>query len=113
MITVILDTNFLLYVARFKIDVEAELSRILNEQFMIAILDKTFDELKGKKDEHLAVQLAKKFSVLRAGSGEVDDILAEEKDAIIATQDKELKERLKQKGLKIVVIRQKNHLMLE
>ncbi len=47
MITVILDTNFLLYVARFKIDVETELSRILNDEFMVAILDKTFDELKG------------------------------------------------------------------
>ena len=112
MITVILDTNFLLYVARFKVDVDAELSRILNEPFIIAVLDKTFDELAGKKDAKLAIELAKKYSILRAGQGNVDDLLAEEKDAIIATQDKELKERLKKKGLKIVVIRQKSHLEL-
>lgn len=113
MLTIILDTNFLLYAARYKIDVEAELTRILNEPFMIAVLDKTFDELHGKKDEKLAIELAKKFAVLHAGSGSVDDMLAEEENAIIATQDKELKARLKQKGLKILVIRQKNHLMLE
>ncbi len=112
MLTVILDTNFLLYIARYKIDVEVELAKILDEQFMVAILDKTFDELSGKKDEQLAIQIAKKFAVLRAGSGNVDDILAEEENAIIATQDRGLKRRLKEKGLKIVVIRQKNHLML-
>lgn len=112
MLTVILDTNFLLYAARYKIDLQAELSRIINEPFMIAVLDKTFDELNGKKDAELAINLAKKFAVLHSGNGNVDDILAGEENAVIATQDKELKARLKQKGLKIVVIRQKNHLEL-
>jgi len=112
MITVVLDTNFLLYIARFKIDIKAELTNLLDEPFKLAILDKTMQELNGKKDSKLAIALAKNFEIIKTDHGNVDDLLTKMKNVIIATQDKDLKSRLKQKGLKILIIRQQNYLEL-
>ena len=43
--TVLLDTNFLLIPAQFKVDIFSEIDRICTFQYEIAVLDKTIDEL--------------------------------------------------------------------
>ena len=107
---IILDTNFLLYCLRNKIDLFGELDRILNLNYEVCILDKCLDELKGKKDEKLALEFAKKYlKVIKTGKGRVDDLLLKQ-DAIIATMDKELKEKLKKRKKQVIIIRQKKYL---
>ena len=103
---IVLDTNFLISCLKFKIDFISELEG--NELF---IVDKTKNELekliKGKnaKDKQrakiiLAIIKKKKIKEISTKVGEtVDDKLASLKDYIIATQDKELKKRIKGKKL--------------
>ena len=98
---------------RWKIPIKEELTRICDFNFEIFILDKMFEELKGKKDEKLTREIAKNFKIIKTNEGRVDDLLFEMKDSIIATQDRELKKRLKQNDIGIITIRQKKYLVLE
>ncbi|ENO12016.1 hypothetical protein MBGDC06_00279, partial [Thermoplasmatales archaeon SCGC AB-539-C06] len=43
---IILDTNFLLIPAQFKVDIFDEIDRIILEKYQLFVLDKTIDELK-------------------------------------------------------------------
>ncbi len=115
--TVLVDTNFLVECAKHKIDIHAELTRILETNFEIAILDRTMEELdviiaRGKK-EGLAAKLAKVIlmtkhvMILPTDGGHTDTLLLEKADEnhIIATMDKALKQKLKKKGNDVVIIR--------
>jgi rRNA-processing protein FCF1 len=111
--TVILDTSFLLTALQNKIDIKEELTRILDHSFQLAIIDKTKDELKGKKLENLAITFLKVFKVKTIPTTKdknVDNhILEQPKDTIVATQDKKLKEKLKKRRMPIITIRQKRY----
>ena len=43
---VLLDTNFLLYAAKYKIDIEVELERVCDEGFKVAVPKQVISELK-------------------------------------------------------------------
>jgi rRNA-processing protein FCF1 len=69
MIKIILDTNFLMAISQFKIDIFEEIRRISDFKYQICILDKTIDELnniirtqkgKNKLAANLALQINKK-----------------------------------------------------
>ncbi len=115
---ILLDTSFLIECVRNKIDINKELSRILDENFQIAILDRTHDELesiraRGGKDAAVVklantILIAKKFIVYpTSGKRHTDTLLLEKAgaDTIIATMDKELKRRLKQKKQDVMIVR--------
>jgi len=115
---VILDTNFLLAIGQFGIDVFSELERICDFPYKVCILDKTIDELnkvaksggKEKSASKLALSIIKeKAEIIKTGDGYVDDILVQlaDEDNIIATQDKGLKDRIK---ARIITIKQKKYL---
>ena len=75
---------------------------------------RTYKEDAVKKEQiKMTLQLvkAKKLRILKTKQGKVDDILVglSGKDTIIATQDKELKKRIKGKK---IVLRQKKYLVL-
>ena len=111
---IILDTSFLITAVKFKVDIFEKLKEICDFPYKLYILDKTLDELKGKKQERLINQLIKdKVGIITTKEGKVDDLLVEQKDAIIATQDKLLKERLKNQKTIIITIRQKKYLRIE
>ena len=78
--TIIIDTNFLLMYEKYKIDIFSEIDRICDFPYEIAVIDKTLDELKGKKGEKLARKLLeiKKVKVIKTNKeGSVDKILKE------------------------------------
>jgi len=113
---IILDTNFLLAVGQFRIDIFSELERICDFNYQICTLDKVVEELKklakgNSKDARsarLALALLKKIKIIKTKPGRTDDIIAElSGDYIIATQDKELRKRCKNK---LIGIRQKKYL---
>jgi rRNA-processing protein FCF1 len=106
---IILDTNFLLTAIKFKIDIFSQL-----QEYDIYILDKTLKELENKKNEKLAKELIEKHNIkiIKTSNDKyVDDLLLEYKDFIIATQDKELKEKLKKAKISTISLRQKKYLI--
>ena len=124
---IILDTNFLMLLGQFKIDIFSELERICHFSYEIFILDRTLEEMDGiirkqKGNQRDAAKLS--LSIIRKkgvkvmdteGSAYADSALlgaAEDKNTIIATQDAELKKKLQEKGSQVIILRQKKHLVL-
>jgi len=109
---IIPDTNFLLYCAKQKIDYLREISEILNGREEIIILSRVLEELKKLKlkahkladrdSASLALQILEKYLKEKKvkeikSKGYADNTirqLSKEQDTIIATLDKELKNRL-------------------
>jgi len=124
---ILLDTNFLMIPATMKVDIFSEIDRIVDGAHEICVLDRTIDELSGivekQKGRHgqaakLALELVKRkgLKVIKTESiKNVDEIIleiADKKLFIVATQDSELKARLKANGVPIIVLRQKGYLKL-
>ena len=117
---IILDTNFLIETIKYKIDSLMELRRICDFNFELCILDKTLDELEkiNKVESRIAlsfIHILKIINTKESKNKDVDDILVElsSKDTIIATQDKELKRRLRKKHIPLIIIRQKKYYKFE
>jgi rRNA-processing protein FCF1 len=122
---IILDTNFLMAVAQFKIDIFSEIERIAEFRYGIFILDKTVDELnhiiKAQKGKHklaasMALQLieSKGIRQIKTENGKTDDLIVKnsDKDTLVATQDIALRNRLKPKNAGFIGIRQKKVLYI-
>lgn len=119
---IILDTNFLLAISQFNIDVFSELERLCDFPYTVNALDKTLDELnqivktqggRNKLAAKLALAIVKdRVKVIKTKEGYVDDILVKlaDNDTLIATQDRELKKRVK---TRIITIKQKKYLAFE
>ncbi len=123
---IILDTNFLMACGQFNLDIFSEIDRICHFPYSLFILDKTINELenlikkekgKNKQAAKLAFLLIrkKKIPLLKTKEDGVDNLLYDiaDKDTIVATLDKELKKRLKGKGILTITMRQKRYLILE
>ncbi len=121
---VILDTNFLMIPGLFGVDIFRELPRRLDFPFRLHIVSQTLDELdsiaeKGSKRDRVAAQIAKqlikakKINIIDyAPDKYADDALlelSEQEDVYIATQDRELKRRIKKKK---IILRQKKYIEL-
>ena len=117
--SIILDTNFVIEILKNKIDLKGELSKICNFPFKILVLDRIKDELdniiekqggKNKELAKLALSYIKNLDIIETKEDNVDKILIElSKDSIIATQDKQLKSRLRKP---FIVLKQKKILEL-
>lgn len=117
---IILDTNFIMAISQFKIDIFAEIDRICHFPYKLYILDKTLEELiklekqrKTRQHVNIALKLIKNINIIKTNSNEsVDTLLKKQpQDVIIATQDRELKKSLKNHVL--IVIRQKKYLQIK
>ena len=124
---IILDTNFLLAGYQFKLDIIEKIRHALSFAYDLYILDKTKYEivwiLKKQKTKHreaakwgLKIIAKNQFKELPAKDDMlVDDSLVEyaKKGYIIATQDMELKRRLRNENFTILTIRKKKYMMIE
>ena len=123
---ILLDTNFLLIPWQFKVDIFTHIDKISAFKYELFILDKTLDELKkiveeqkGKDKDAAKVALKlialKNIRIIKTKSSEKTDELilkiASKDDFIVATQDKELRYRLKQKNVPIMLLRQKKRVV--
>src|SRR3989344_1989127 len=115
--SIILDTDFILHSVENKVDIFEEIKRIADFNYKIFILDKTLDELKGKKYEKMALNLIKnRVGIIETKKDKkVDDLLLELeiKNMVVCTTDKELKEKLKKRNIPVIHLRKKNHLVIE
>ncbi len=118
---VILDTNAVMDLVDFKIDLFSELERVLYFSYQVCVVEGTMKELEEiiknqrlrfQKAARLGLALlkAKKVKVL-PGKGKVDDVLTDysHQGALILTQDRELKKRLTKPFL---TIRQKKSVVM-
>ncbi len=118
---IILDTNSLMAIAEFKVDLFSELERVCDFPFQMVVLQGTIDELyqiqkeqRGKYNRAarlaLSILTAKQVPILPS-QGNVDDLLAEysRKGILVLTQDIGLKRRLTKPYL---TIRQKKTILL-
>ena len=118
---IILDTNALMAITEFKIDVFNELERSCNFPFQVAVLQGIIEELHRIEEEQrgkykraarlaLAILTAKNVLIL-PDRGDVDEVLAaySKKGILILTQDLGLKKRLTKPYL---TIRQKKTITL-
>ncbi|MBT4647415.1 hypothetical protein HOC11_04050 [archaeon] len=121
---IILDTNFLLIPYHFKVDIFSEIDRIIDDKYEILILEGIIDELNNiiekQTGKHvLAAKMAMTLikqkhlkTINISGTEYIDDSIVNISDemTVVATQDKELKKRLKSKNIKIIVLRNKKYL---
>jgi rRNA-processing protein FCF1 len=125
---VILDSNFLFIPAQFQLDIFEELANLLNQRFEHIILSSTQQELQGlsesdslktRKQALLALRLAEKCRVVPVEKGleeTYDDVIvrvAAEWKSPVATNDRELRRRLRIMGIPVIFLRQKRRLMLQ
>ncbi len=115
MLTIVLDTSFILTCVQYRIDIKEALQDAIDQQFTIAIIDKTKNELKNKKEGKLAEQLLEKLNptiLTSRPEHNVDTAIASlpAENCMVATQDRGLKERLKKRRIPVLTIRQKRYI---
>jgi rRNA-processing protein FCF1 len=111
---IILDTDFLLHNLNKGVNFLVEIDRICDFKYEICVLDKTLDEIKGKKGEKLALEfISKKLKIIKTlRNKSVDELLLNIDDIIVVTHDRELKERLKNRGIPVIDQRSGKNLIL-
>ena len=125
---VVLDSNFLFVPSQFRLDIFEELANLLNQRFEPIILSSTQKELEGlaesdspkkRKQALLALKLAEKchpVPVEKDPKETYDDVIvrvAAKWKSPVATNDRQLRKRLKNLGVPVIFLRQKQRLMLE
>ena len=125
---VILDSNFLFIPAKFQIDVFEDLAKLLNQRFEPVLLSLIYQELKTmaekgapsrRRQASLALKLAEKCKKI-----DVEKHLEETNDDVIlriatlwkspvATNDRELRRKLRARAIPVIYLRSKNRLELE
>jgi rRNA-processing protein FCF1 len=125
MTRVILDASLLIRCAELKVDLYADLARIIPGSVELVVLDRTLGELRGiasgstkeGRAAKLALLLLQKKGVVvipAGGPGDVDTLIlnAARTSDVVATQDMGLKRRLRQKHVRLAVLREKQHVVL-
>ncbi len=122
--TIILDTNFLMIPYKYHIDIFSEIERLVPETHKIATLSSVVKELdsivnRSGGSERIAARIALKL-IEKKGvgiiecKGKVDSSIINfalnNKYAVVCTNDKELKEKLKESGISIIFMRGKSRL---
>ena len=126
---VLLDTNFLIDLGRFGVSID-EIDRIVNERYELTVLRAVLNELKsiaGTQQEEskfaktalmvLDLRGAKIVETERNEGGVDQKILEfasnEKENVLVATNDVELRKRLKNLGVRTICLRGKKHLILD
>jgi rRNA-processing protein FCF1 len=115
---VLLDTNALLLPFQFRLNLEAELRRLLGDHVTLVpspVLEELRGLTKSTKEARAALRLASSFRVLPL-EGEADDAILENAPrlkAIVVTNDAVLLRRLKEAGVPRIFLRSRSHLVAE
>lgn len=108
---IILDTNFLIYCAKEKLDYNEDIQNLINERYELVVPKQVVEELKrlakktkkwsDKEASNLALQLLEKNKIKiinNAKTGKVDDVLInlakENSKNIVCTLDREMRKEL-------------------
>lgn len=121
---IILDTNFLTIPYQFNIDIFEEIDRVVEDEYELTTLDSVVEELKklrkSKGKDATAANVAldliqqKNVKVINTHEKNVDIKIYKmaDKNTIIATNDKALRQKLKNKNVKVLYLRSKKHIVM-
>lgn len=118
MIKVILDTNALMMPFEININLERELDRLLGV-YEILIPSSVIDELEKLSERDKAASsaliLTERYNIINTSKkGDFSIIyLAKELKAIVVTNDKVLRKKLRKEGIPLIFLRGKDHLIYE
>ncbi len=112
------DTNFLIYLVKYKLLDELENYKLVTLQQIIDELEKLSKDKKTKVEDRTAATVAALFlqgtqAKIEEAEGKTDDailLVAKRIGAMIGTMDKELSARAKKLNIDIIKIRQKKYL---
>lgn len=119
---IILDTNFLTIPYQFNVDIFEEIDRIMEEDYELITLDRVVEELKNmiksKSKDAVAAKIAlelikkKNVKVISTDEKKVDNAIIKlaDENTIVATNDRVLRKRIKDKNVKVLYLRSKKHL---
>lgn len=125
---VLLDSNFLFIPFRFRVDIFEELNRIIGGNVRCVVTTPILDELERirsdakpsfKKEIEFALGLVNRCELISDSldTGEtVDDSIvrvASEMRCMVATNDADLRRRLRKDGIPVIFLRQRNHLEID
>ncbi|MFQ5837499.1 MAG: PIN domain-containing protein [Thermoplasmata archaeon] len=117
-VLVFLDTNALMMPFQFSIDLEGELTRLLGE-YEVVIPSSALKELarlsRSDRKAKAALKLAARYRTMEVeGTGD-DAILtaALEEEAVVLTNDRRLRRRLREAGRPVIFLREKRRLEAE
>lgn len=131
MILVVPDTNFLIYAIKHNINIDYELDRTLNSYRVVILdcvkneLEKLKNRLKGKEKYsiNLILSLIKKYKLEKEYNiGKyADEIILNyveyhkknNNKVVVCTNDKELKNKLIERGIPVLVVKQKRYFELQ
>jgi len=120
---IVFDTNFFLIPVKFKIDVFAELDRIIEEKYEVFTIEQVVRELRGLTRENsrdaraarfgLELLEKKKIKILKTKERDTDRAMEKiDESFVVATLDSELRKKLAKKGRKVIYLRAKKYLVL-
>lgn len=124
-IKILLDTNFFLVPFQLGLHILPELERIVPEEFTLMTISPIKEELnrlseKGKGDDKicatLALEFAKSVPVVKtegAGDDAIVDFAKRDPDIIVATNDSDLRKRLKSQKTKTIFVRNRSKIEME
>jgi hypothetical protein len=122
---VILDTNFLTIPYQFNIDIFKEIQRVVEGNYELTTLDCVVNELeklkKGRGKDAAAARVAlllikeKNVKVINTCEKNVDNTIYKiaDQNTIVATNDKDLIKKLKDKKVKVLYLRSKQQILIE
>jgi len=113
---VLFDTNFLTLPVQFKIDIFAEAEKLVPDAKFVTLVP-VVNELKklDTKAARFGMQILPRVEIKEA-SGKADNAIvdyAEKNNAIVCTNDKELKERCLEKKISVIFMRKQKILELK
>jgi len=119
---IILDTNFLTIPFQFGLDIFKEIDELIGEEHETATIDQVVRELeslsKGRSNNSTAARIGlelikkRQVKIIKTKGKNADDEIVELSNdkTIVATNDKELINRLKNKNIKVIYLRGKSRL---
>lgn len=125
---IIIDSNALFVPLQFKIDIFAEIERLIGKNVTLSLLSPVKEELqtlnkknspKISKDAAFALSLAEKctyIKIKRKTKEHTDDVIlriAKQWNAPVFTNDKDLKKRLRDISVPVIYVREKSRLEID
>lgn len=118
---IILDANFLMVPESHGVDIFSELDRIIDKKYELFVPEVVIGELKNlketgntseKRSANVALELASELEKVPSDKPADEEILdlAEGGGSAVATNDSDLKRRLREKGIPVIYLRQRSHL---
>jgi len=122
---IILDTNFFTIPHQFKIDIFEEIDRIMEEEYELITLNKVVEELKKLAKEktenavaaRIGLEMIKKrnIKIISTEDKNVDNTIFKiaDKNMIVATNDRVLRKKLKNKNVKTLYLRSEKYIEMD